>query len=119
MVKTLLKKLPKKIKLGHLNYTITNDKKSFDDFGVKVQDLDAMGYTDVEQVALHIKNDLALGSEQETSLHEVCHAIYHMMGLIETVGYEKEETIVGAFGTALLMVIKDNPGFIEYLQQKG
>lgn len=112
------KKIPKKIKVGPFDFSITSDKKSFDNYGLKVKDLEAVGYTDDQQLNIHIAPGLSPGAEREVCLHETFHAMYYLMGLDLALGPDKEELIVNAFGVAMLQVIRDNPGLIEYLQQK-
>lgn len=111
-------KPPKKIKVGPFVYNLTLDKKSFDNYGAKVKDLEAVGYTDTFQSNIHISPDINIGMQREVILHEVFHSIYHMMGLGGFLPEEKEELIVNALGVAMLQVIRDNPNLMLYLQEK-
>jgi Zn-dependent peptidase ImmA (M78 family) len=66
----------------------------------------AVGYCDPETQTLAVSNSQANDSMQDTFLHEVLHAICHVMGLRET---EKEENFVRRLATGLCTVWNNNP----------
>ena len=61
----------------------------------------AVGYCDPETQTLAVSNSQANDALQDTFLHEVLHAICHVMGLRET---EKEENFVRRLATGLCTV---------------
>lgn len=110
--------LPKKIKIGPFTYRFKKTAEDYMDAAYKYNDTLARGFTDCDTCTFYLHPDLETPAEIEVSLHEAFHAIYYTMGLHETIGHKKEETIVGAMATGALMLIRDNHKFIQYLQQK-
>ena len=64
-----------------------------------------------EPQTLAVSNSQANDSMQDTFLHEVLHAICHVMGLRET---EKEENFVRRFATGLCTVWNHNPAAFKW-----
>jgi hypothetical protein len=70
------------------------------------------GRCDADKQAIFVEDGQPLESEQDTTLHEVLHAIEHSMGM------DVEELVIQRLATGLLAVIKDNPSFVRYLAAK-
>ena len=71
----------------------------------------AVGYCDPETQTLAVSNSQANDSMQDTFLHEVFHAIVHVMGLKET---EEEENYVRRLATGLCTVWNNNPAAFKW-----
>ena len=70
----------------------------------------AVGFCDPETQTIGVVNSQANDALQDTFLHEVLHAICHVMGLRET---EKEENFVRRLVTGLCTVRNHNPGALK------
>ena len=70
----------------------------------------AVGFCDPETQTIGVVNSQAKDALQDTFLHEVLHAICHVMGLRET---EKEENFVRRLVTGLCTVRNHNPGALK------
>jgi len=71
----------------------------------------AVGFCDPETQTIGVVNSQANGALQDTFLHEVLHAICHVMGLRET---EKEENFVRRLATGLCTVWNHNPAVFKW-----
>jgi hypothetical protein len=71
----------------------------------------AVGFCDPETHTIGVVNSQANGALQDTFLHEVLHAICHVMGLRET---EKEENFVRRLATGLCTVWNHNPAVFKW-----
>lgn len=61
----------------------------------------------------------SLGNDQDTLLHEVIHAVTFQMNVDGSITKRQgEEQWVQGVATGMLAVLKDNPGFVRYLQQE-
>ena len=70
----------------------------------------AVGFCDPETQTIGVANSQANDALQDTFLHEVLHAICHVMGLRET---EKEENFVRRLVTGLCTVWNHNPAVLK------
>ena len=86
----------------------------------KMQDEEeACGKTDPRSCWIKVDADLPLAQKQDTLLHEVLHCIWYEMGIHnEAKEGDLEETIITRLATGLTQVMKANPSFLKYLQQK-
>jgi hypothetical protein len=73
---------------------------------------DQVGECDPDKQQILVRDGAPLESEQDTLLHEVLHA------LDEAVDAKLKETQVKKIATALLAVLKDNPGLAAFLRKK-
>lgn len=71
------------------------------------------GRIDNDRQRIIIEDGQTTSSEQDTLLHEVLHGIESAMDL------DLEESKVRRMATGLLAVLKDNPDFLEYLQNNN
>lgn len=67
------------------------------------------GECDHDKLRIGIEKGTALGTEQDTVLHEVCHAVDFAMNT------RISENQIRAFSTGLLAMLKENPKFVLYL----
>jgi hypothetical protein len=74
---------------------------------------DLVGECDTDRQVISIREGQPLESEQDTLLHEVCHAIDEAMDA------RLKETQVKKLATGLLAVLKDNPSFVAFLKKKN
>lgn len=72
---------------------------------------DDLGACSSDEQEILIRKGLPLATEQDTTLHEVMHAVDHAMGTKLT------ERQIGGMATGLLAVFKDNPEFMKYLSK--
>lgn len=101
---------PAKIKIGGCLHTVSYVKKPRSpDTGVAVWGLQNAGKCEIV-VADHLNKD----REKEVLLHEVGHALLHHFS-VELPSLEKEEAIVEAYSTGLIMILRDNPKLVKYL----
>ena len=71
----------------------------------------AVGWCDPESQTIAVSNDQPMDSMQDTFLHEVLHAICHVMGMNDT---EKEESFVRRLATGLCTVWNQNPSAFKW-----
>jgi hypothetical protein len=72
-----------------------------------------VGECDSDGQVISIRDGQPLESEQDTLLHEVCHAVDDAMDC------KLKETQVKKLATGLLAVLKDNPALAAYLRRKN
>ena len=75
-------------------------------------DVELSGECDPDRQVISIRDGQPLEAEQDTLLHEVCHAIDEAMDA------KMREGQVKKLATGLLAVLKDNPRFASYLRRK-
>ena len=73
---------------------------------------DCLGMCSPARQTVHVEDGQPLETEQETTLHEVMHAIEDAMGL------DLDETVISQMSKGLIAVVKDNPSFVRYLMAK-
>jgi hypothetical protein len=74
---------------------------------------DLLGECDSDGQEITVRDGQPLEQEQDTLLHEVCHAVDEAMDA------KMKETQVKKLATGLLAVLKDNPSFVAYLKKKN
>ena len=74
----------------------------------------AVGYCDPETQTIGVVGSQSNDSMQDTFLHEVFHAIVHVMGLKET---EEEENYVRRLATGLCTVWNHNPAAFKWWRE--
>lgn len=106
-------KLPKKIKVGFLTYTISHMPKEFE------EEHNCRGWCSSLNTQIYIlTRGHSLTQIAETLHHEVLHAAYDMWGLIthrQKNTEEREEGIVNGFSLALATLWKDNPKTMQWI----
>lgn len=75
---------------------------------------DLLGFCDTKQLKIHVDPAQADGMARETLLHEILHAVADATGLADGWGDDEESTI-RRLSPALLQVLRDNPGLVEFL----
>lgn len=70
------------------------------------------GECDFDNQRISVSSTLHLEQEQDTVLHELLHAMGHETGV------NLRESQVRPLATALLGVIKENPGLMTYLRRR-
>jgi hypothetical protein len=109
-VRELLDAMPKTVKVGALKYNILIVHNLRDDDGKECTGL-----------CNYSKQEISVDPDQpsceyvvDTFLHELCHAMWAERKLKTRAA---EETVVEAFGTALVGLFQDNPLLIEWIKQ--
>lgn len=109
-------KLPKTIKIGPIKIKFNRNKKDLHSERTLNEEPNAIAFTRLFKQDILIDSCLSDDYEAETSLHEVLHAMIELSGVKNKIGYKLEERIVSSISPYLLMIIRDNPAYIEYLQ---
>lgn len=100
-------KLPDKIKIGHLNYSLTIEK---DLVGSKGESL--MGLHSYSTQIISLSD--ALASKEmvmDVLLHEILHGLWTLFNLPT----KNEEQVITCLAPAIVMVLKDNPELRKYM----
>ncbi len=105
--KGLVKALPKKLKVGYVDYRI-------EDWDTAQADASAR-YGETDRVRRIVRVDTTHSSQQsaETLLHEVLHCVYSMWNLPGD--KDKEEKIITAMASGLATVWRDNPDVFSWI----
>jgi hypothetical protein len=109
-VEELLTALPKKIKVGTLTYSIVIVPDLKDEHGERCAGLCSYEKQTVELEAEAPSCEFAV----DTLIHELCHAMWSERKLKKRAD---EETVVEAFGTALVALFQDNPKLINWIKK--
>lgn len=100
-----MNKLPKKIKVGAVDYTVhTLSPKDKGQYGVCVY----------EHQRIYLTPNMLHQQASDTLLHEVMHAIWSEAGL-DHIPDLNEETIIRTMATWLRIVLRDNPDFAKFI----
>ena len=90
---------PKRLKVLNLTYTVRF-----------VASIEAAGWCDFERQEIVLAEGQSKEALADTFLHEVLHAVGHLMG----VEYETEELTVQTFATGLTTFWQANPGALRW-----
>ena len=96
---------PKRLKVLNLTFNVLFLKE------VQMADMGAVGLCDLETQTLGVVGSQSNDSMQDTFLHEVFHAIVHVMDLKEN---ETEENYVRRLATGLCTVWNNNPAAFKW-----
>lgn len=102
-------KLPETIKVGFTTYKIIPMD------GIRNR-LDRLGEFDHRQREIRVENMGYPMEAAETLLHEVLHAIKYTSH-IDMGDFAREEYLVAAISKALMTVIVDNPGLLNWMHE--
>lgn len=105
-------KMPETIRVCGLDYTIKVwDRLAADNAG-------AYGLCDKGNLTILVQEGLKSQQEARVLLHEVIHACFMSGGLREiSDSHKQEEQVVDILAYQLVTVIRDNPGFVAYMQE--
>lgn len=99
-------KLPERIKIAHLNFTVlVLETNSYDD----------NGGCNFETQTIKLSKKLKGNRLKEILLHEIFHALYYLWALKEG---DDEERVVDAFAVGLATVLRDNPAVADFLNER-
>jgi hypothetical protein len=108
--KTSKKSLPKSVKIGGYTYKIVPRKTRFkwheDEEGFLT------GAYDPKSLEIHLATDRNDQAIAESLLHETLHSIWNLFNLPE---HNEEDMVIKLTG-GLLMLLKDNPQLVKYIQ---
>jgi len=99
--------IPKKIKVGPYDYTISVEDEDW----LHSHDTYGQCYDIKRRISIVVLDNPCV---VETLLHEILHACYAVMDLKEKEG---EETTVTRLATALTMVFRDNPDLVDLIKE--
>ena len=96
-------KVPKKVRIGGIDYTVNYKRNITDGFYV------CDGMINCKDATIELDKEIK-GSvrEKEVILHEILHGIFYHFTVLKD-GCANEEEIVNALSRGLLQVIEDNP----------
>lgn len=108
-------KPPRRLKVGHLSYTVEVDAKRCREADV------TYGQSDMRDSTILLSPEQSAGQLRDTMLHEVLHCVMDQTNirhggdkaLIPT--GDDEERLIHALSPALLAVLRDNPRLIAFL----
>ena len=101
-------KLPKKVKIGHRNFSIKVVPELFDE-GKEIQ-----GITNFDDKTITI---LKRSDFTAVLMHEIEHGILRHLGISEALSDKEEEIIVEGLANMHIELIKDNPFLIPLLKK--
>lgn len=97
-------KIPKKVRLGGHEYTVTVVKVRDEKKGSHL-----WGKTDLNHNTILLDTELAQSRMEETFWHEILHVCFNQAGIeLEKAGEDKEEYLVNALAPQLYAVLKEN-----------
>lgn len=102
-------KLPKKLQIGPLRYRVLHNKRT----DILLNNADHLGETWVSKSEIRLSTALTGDALAETLIHEICHAINDVSGVMDWLGGEQEERLVRSISPYWLMVLRDNPKLVE------
>lgn len=81
---------------------------------------EAMGYTNsgMQEITSRGEPACSFHAERDTLMHEAMHAIFNMTGLDSIFSDVDAEDYVSRLTPAILTLLRDNPGLVEYLTEK-
>ena len=100
-------KLPNKVKVGGIYYTITDKPFEIDPKGTG-----AWGLTDHRSCIIYIDTGVSLNQVKDTLLHEILHAIFFIYNVDTGDG---EERVVTPTASGLVQVFEDNKPIRDFL----
>lgn len=77
---------------------------------------DPFGWTDWKRELIVVDRNLPAITRRDTLLHEVLHVVNWASGLQERLGVDEEELVTRQLSPWLLMLMRDNPELIKFLQ---
>ena len=98
-------KLPKSVKICHLEYEIIPWKPlehEGEDLGVCLP----------HSLKIMVQDSVPLQVQKDTLLHEIMHAICYWYNVLDT---DREEAVVSKISTGVLQVLTDNPKVAKFL----
>jgi Zn-dependent peptidase ImmA (M78 family) len=106
---------PKKVKVGHVRYTVRLEK------GLAAI-AEASGSCGEDMQLILIDDQLGPDQQRDTVVHELLHALFYAMNVKAFLPKEEgsdskelEEKIVFGLATRLLEMLRDNPKLVDYL----
>ena len=100
-------KTPTKLKIGYADYAVTEEpaRSMYKIFGKANLDL----------FEIMLDESMLPPKKATVLLHEVLHCLWEHQGMNQ--GAWTEERVVDTLAKGLAMVIRDNPGFVEWLAE--
>jgi Zn-dependent peptidase ImmA (M78 family) len=106
---------PKKVKVGHVRYTLREEK------GL-ASIAEASGTCGEDTQLILIDDQIGPDQQRDTVLHELLHALFYAMNAKAILPKEEgsdskelEEKIIFSLATRLLELLRDNPKLVGYL----
>lgn len=99
-------KIPRTIKVGIREYKITQDSKYINP--------DLWGEVDYLKRTIYLKPDQLEEEKPITLIHEILHTVFYAIGRHKL---KADEGLIDALSVLFYQIVKDNPGFMDYLRE--
>lgn len=109
--------IPASVKAGPLDYVVTTDAGELGK-ACRDQGSNLFGSCDHPSLKIVVDPEQAAGQARESLLHETLHALVTLTGLGDEWGERKEEAFCRRFSPALLGLLRDNRGLVDYLLEE-
>jgi len=110
--------LPKKVKIGHMEYAVSLDQKLLS--GTSYLSSTEYAYFDSWEKKIGLNPQMPSEMQASEFLHEIFHGLFFTTGLTRTYGNypaQHEEEIVTHLSRGLCTVFKDNPKLLDYFKE--
>ena len=113
--------IPGTVQIGSVAYAVTIDPDAWMRYEHENQKTGFYGHTDHETATIYVSPDSVPDVQRTTLWHEVIHALCETtMGSPNWRGLgkekvDREESVVRAFESPTLLVLRDNPQLVAYL----
>lgn len=112
--------MPTHVKVGLYVYTVTQDGEAWAKYVNDGTAKDRMGFSDHNLLIIAVNPGVSPMQKADTLLHEVLHACWWngSIGSLEALSdnADHEEFIISHMSPWLLMVLRDNPELLDYLE---
>lgn len=114
-------KMPEYVTIGPVVYRVTADPNDWLHIENSTQCKGAYGHNEPMEAVIYISPEISLDNQRLTLWHEIHHALCEtVMGCPKWSNLgegitEREETVVRAFESPTLLVLRDNPQLVAYL----
>jgi len=113
--------IPTLVRVGSVTYTVTTNPDDWMRYEHKIQSKGDYGHTQNLEATIYLNPASTPDVQRQTLWHEVMHALCEtVMGSPSWRGLgeeksDREEAVVRAFESPIVLVLRDNPGLVAYL----
>ena len=117
--------MPATIRVGAVTYRVTIDPDDWMRIEHKIQSKGDYGHTLNVEATIYVSPEATPDVQRVTLWHEVMHALCTaVMGSPDWRGLgkkknDREEAVVSAFESPIVLVLRDNPALVAYLTSDG
>lgn len=105
---------PKHVQIGPYRYRLVLDRAAIDRIGASDGERH-LGSCDHDQLVVTVDPDLAPDCVRETTLHELLHACFALIGASDALSHEQEESVVRRLSPVLYGALRANEGLVLWL----